>query len=33
MLRAMSGFAAMIGFVLLWVLLQQWLLPRLGVPT
>jgi hypothetical protein len=29
----MSDWLVMLAFVVVWVLLQAWLLPRLGVPT
>ena len=31
--RAMSDFLLMIGFVAVWVTLQVWILPKLGVST
>jgi hypothetical protein len=29
----MSDLLLILGFVVFWILLQAWLLPRLGVPT
>ncbi len=31
--RGMGELLAVLAFVALWVFLQAWLLPRLGVPT
>jgi hypothetical protein len=29
----MSDLLLILGFVVFWIVLQSWLLPRLGVPT
>ena len=29
----MADFLLVLGFLAIWVLLQTWLLPKLGVPT
>jgi hypothetical protein len=29
----MDGWLGLVAFVAIWILLQTWVLPRLGVPT
>jgi len=31
--KCMPDWAPILGFVILWFVLQRWILPRLGVPT